>query len=451
MGRVTVGAGGIVAQGVRGADSAATGAAGGRRGHHPRWARGRRVARQAGRTASSATHSPSVQRRRMLEAARREGADDVGLAVLEDARGEQRAAGPQVADQAVDEGDEQRRDEVGEDDVERPLAARGTPRAGPDRCGRAGCAGRWPRSRRRRSGPRRPPAPRARPAGPQRATRIPDPDPTSSTRAGPPPALPPARSPRSASDSSAARHSRVVGWRPVPNAIPGSSASTTSSGCRRWRRQVGRITIRRPTRSTGKCAFQAFAQSASRTMLADRSPIGRSPNACRWPRSRSARSTASRTASTSRSGRCARTSAGRAKSTRAASPSSTSSNAGSTDVPPGAARARISDTASTASWSAATESSSHAPGVAAAAARSRPASGPAELEAPRGRRRPGDGGAPGDGGVPGAPGTRVRHYRPSFSRRPCGAETVSPPSFANSSSSSRWRLLEPASGRRRWR
>ena len=25
----------------------------------------------------------------------------------------------------------------------------------------------------------------------------------------------------------------VVGWRPVPNAIPGSSARTTSSGCRR--------------------------------------------------------------------------------------------------------------------------------------------------------------------------------------------------------------------------
>ena len=33
---------------------------------------------------------------------------------------------------------------------------------------------------------------------------------------------------------------------------PGSSASTTSSGSRRWRRQVGRMTSRRPTRRTGK-------------------------------------------------------------------------------------------------------------------------------------------------------------------------------------------------------
>ena len=38
------------------------------------------------------------------------------------------------------------------------------------------------------------------------------------------------RTPRSASASIAARHSRVVGCRPVPNAMPGSSASTTSPG-----------------------------------------------------------------------------------------------------------------------------------------------------------------------------------------------------------------------------
>ena len=55
------------------------------------------------------------------------------------------------------------------------------------------------------------------------------------------------------------------------------------------------MTIRRPTRSTGKCAFQALAQSASWTIAAARSPIGRSPKAWRWPSSRSARATAART------------------------------------------------------------------------------------------------------------------------------------------------------------
>ncbi len=89
--------------------------------------------------------------------------------------------------------------------------------------------------------------------------RIPEPQPTSSTRA--PPSVP-----ASASASTPARHSRVVGCNPVPNAIPGSSARTTSSGARRWRRQVGRITRRRPIRMTGKYAFQASAQSASWTI-----------------------------------------------------------------------------------------------------------------------------------------------------------------------------------------
>ena len=93
----------------------------------------------------------------------------------------------------------------------------------------------------------------------------------------------------------AARHRRVVGWSPVPNAIPGSSARTTSSGSRRWRRQVGRMTSRRPTRRTGKYAFQASAQSASWTTRVRSSPIGRRPNAWRWP-SASATSAAARSA-----------------------------------------------------------------------------------------------------------------------------------------------------------
>ena len=50
---------------------------------------------------------------------------------------------------------------------------------------------------------------------------------------------------------------------------------------RRWRRQVGRMTIRRPTRRTGKYAFQASAQSVSWTTRVWSSPIGRRPNAWR--------------------------------------------------------------------------------------------------------------------------------------------------------------------------
>ena len=60
--------------------------------------------------------------------------------------------------------------------------------------------------------------------------------------------------------------------------------------------------------------------------------------------------------------------AGRVGSSRAPRPSSTSSNAGSTDVPPGATRPRISLTASTASTSASTASSSQAPAPAAPSA-----------------------------------------------------------------------------------
>ena len=59
--------------------------------------------------------------------------------------------------------------------------------------------------------------------------------------------------------------------------------------------------------------------------------------------------------------------AGRLGSMRAPRPSSTSSNAGSTVVPPGATRPRISLTASTASRSASIESSSQAPASSASA------------------------------------------------------------------------------------
>ena len=181
--------------------------------------------------------------------------------------------------------------------------------------------------------------------------RIPDPQPTSRT-------VRPSTPPRSASCSSAARQSRVVGCSPVPNAIPGSRARTTSPSAARCRRQVGRITSRRPTRSTGKCRFHSSAQSASSIRRVVTSPIGRRSNTCRWPRACVTSSTVRSTASGSLASTYARTIADRAGSTRAPSPSSTSSNPGSTLVPVGATRPRISLTASTASVSASTEISS---------------------------------------------------------------------------------------------
>ena len=81
--------------------------------------------------------------------------------------------------------------------------------------------------------------------------------------------------------STPARHSRVVGWSPVPNAIPGIQVEDDVVGLAACSRQVGLITIRRPTRRTGKCAFHASAQSASWTIRVVSSPIGRRPNAWR--------------------------------------------------------------------------------------------------------------------------------------------------------------------------
>src|SRR6185369_9761157 len=219
-------------------------------------------------------------------------------------------------------------------------------------------------------------------AAPSRAAaiaRIPEPQPTSRTRAAP-------SRPRSATSSSAARHSRVVGRRPVPKAIPGSRSRTTSPGAGSWASQVGRMTSRRPIRITGKWAFQASAQSASWTTRVVSSPIGRSPNAWRWP-SASAASPAARSAAPgSRAGTYARTIDGRVGSIRAPRPSSTSSKAGSTLVPPGANRPRISDTASTASTSTSTESSSHIPAELAPSALGCRSLTEVRGRAPRGRR-----------------------------------------------------------------
>ena len=197
--------------------------------------------------------------------------------------------------------------------------------------------------------------------------RMPEPQPTSSTRA---PSRPPAigerpRARRGTAASSGGARSR----RPCPGRGPGRRRPAA----RRWRRQVGRMTSRRPTRRTGKCAFQASAQSSSWTTRVRRSPIGAQPERLevaerlgdarrRPPRPRPRRARAG----------SPRTMAGRVGSTRAPRPSSTRSNAGSTVVPPVATRPRISLTASTASRSASTASSSQAPGPRDRSSRARP-------------------------------------------------------------------------------
>ena len=158
------------------------------------------------------------------------------------------------------------------------MAARrsaGCPRArGP--AARPHCAARSRPSPRWRSGRCRRRTPTPRRAARAAMARIPDPQPTSSTRAPRRrrgrPATRPRRGTAGSSDGARSR---------TPS--PGSSARTTSSGARRWRRQVGRMTSRRPMRMTGKYAFHASAQSASWTTRVRSSPIGRSPNACRCP------------------------------------------------------------------------------------------------------------------------------------------------------------------------
>ena len=109
--------------------------------------------------------------------------------------------------------------------------------------------------------------------------------------------------PPSSQRSSPARQSLVVGCRPVPKAMPGSSATTMSPGTASWSRQVGLMTMRRPIRRTGKCSFQAVAQSSSWTTPTSRSPMGRRPKAVRWPRRMRVSATAASAARRSRAGR----------------------------------------------------------------------------------------------------------------------------------------------------
>ena len=161
---------------------------------------------------------------------RRQGGPDLILAVDEDPRGEQAPVRPELG---------------GEPGRERRRAARRSGSPARDRTAArrsAGCPGgranRRPRRLRRalarasprsRSDPCRGPGPTPAPSSaaaiaedPRAAADVEDAD------AG---ARPDRRKrPSSAQRSIPARHSRVVGWRPVPNAMPGSSARTTSRG-----------------------------------------------------------------------------------------------------------------------------------------------------------------------------------------------------------------------------
>ena len=158
-----------------------------------------------------------------------------------------------------------------------------------------------------------------------------------------------------------ARHSRVVGWRPVPNAMPGSSARTSSSATALWRRHVGRMTSRRPTAAPGSRPSRHWPSrprgrsgSAARRSAAARTPAGgRARRRPMPPRPRRPRGRGP-------GGRHGPWPAASGRPARRAPPRPGRRRARPT-TPPGAARPRISLTASTASTSASTESSSQAP------------------------------------------------------------------------------------------
>ena len=108
--------------------------------------------RQRGRLATSATQSPSADRPSDPEPGGLERGTDLGLAIDEDPGRHERPARPQLVPQGAGQRHEDAGDQVGEDDVERRLAAREAAGAGTDAPRRAGSGGRSPRSIRWRSG-----------------------------------------------------------------------------------------------------------------------------------------------------------------------------------------------------------------------------------------------------------------------------------------------------------
>ena len=203
---------------------------------------------------------------------------DLRLAVDEDARRQEHAARPQLVAERRRERHEQARDEVGEHDVEPAARRSGTlPLARPDAPRRGGSGARWLPWPRWRSGRCRRRGAEAAPSRTAAMARIPRPAPdVEDARAGQPVAIGQRpRAPPGRAGSSDGGRSRTP--------CPGRARGPRHRGPARWRRHVGRMTMRRPTRRTGKYAFQASAQSASWTMRVRSSPIGRRPNAWRWP------------------------------------------------------------------------------------------------------------------------------------------------------------------------
>ena len=189
-----------------------------------------------------------------------EGGRDVGLAVLEDPRREQRAAGAQVCDEPVGERDQHRRDQVAEDEVERALAAGRAALARPDRAAPARCGGvrarrvdrdrvdvhgehaaRAELARRRSTG--------SRSRSPHRARLVPGPD---SRRSAAGPDRPSTRAPRGTAGSSGGGRSRT----PCP----------------------GRARARRRRAPGGGAARSAGSRSGGRSGAPGSAPSTRSPS-----------------------------------------------------------------------------------------------------------------------------------------------------------------------------
>ena len=232
---------------------------------------GSSVSRSAG-TASRATQSDSCQAAGDAEAPGLERGSHVGLAVDEDARGDQRAARESSVARFAASSTRIAGDEVREDEVERALAARHRALARrtrlPTRLCRAlarvastaiGSISRPRRASHRADGGDRE-DPRAAADVERAAERSPVRALLERLEA----------QPRRRVEPGPERHP----WIEVDDHLVAGASMRASSAC---------TTSRRPTWSTWKCSFHASAQSASSTNRVWSSPIGRSPNAWRWP------------------------------------------------------------------------------------------------------------------------------------------------------------------------
>ena len=202
----------------------------------------------AKRTPASATHPSALPHGAILNHRTYAAATRVGLR-LQDSGKDDVAAGPHALRQQRGEELERIGEDIGHDHVEAAPCRQLLRRA------RIGARPRW---RRRSPGSRRSPADRCRPRppGPRQASPRRSPGFRSRSRNRAPM---PARATFSASQR---RHSRVVGWLPVPKAQPGSSRTLTAAGSTGSRHE-GTIHNRSLTRSGANCAWVSRTQSAS--------------------------------------------------------------------------------------------------------------------------------------------------------------------------------------------